>query len=112
MHTKKEIQALKQKFLDKHTEYNSKTDELKKISDPKNGDIDDELLKAEDGRRELFEELQGALNAYQEACRDNLNEVLDKMTDELHKEMIINSFNERTKNAIDWDQVMDDLNLW
>ena len=58
MHTKKEIQALKQKFLDKHTEYNSKTDELKKMSDPKNGDIDDELLKAEDGRRELFEELE------------------------------------------------------
>lgn len=112
MHTKKVIQDLKQKWLDKCLEYNYKNDELMKLSDQKQGVVDDELSKAEQERKELDKRVKESLAAYHKACYENLVETLRNMTDNLHKELISNSFSERTKIANDWDQVMDDLNLW
>lgn len=112
MHTKKEIQDLKQRWLDKCLEFKYKCDELRKISNQKQGAVDDELSKAEQERNEVNGRVKESLSAYHKACSDNLHEVLDKITDELHKELISKPFYERTKNANDWDQVMDDLNLW
>ena len=112
MHTKKVIQVLKQKWLDKCLEYNNKNDELMKLSDQKQSVVDDELSKAEQERNESDERVKESLANYHNACYENLVETLENMTDKVHKELISKSFYERTKISNDWDQVMDDLNLW
>ena len=112
MYTREEIDAIKKKWIDKAKEYKKCCDSTKKKADELNGNVTDELREEDKRNNKIYKDVLRFKKEYQDACEENLNEKLSQITDPLEKEMIEKRFRDKIVGNDDYDDIMNELELW
>ena len=117
MYTKEEIKELKRKFEESRKRYDSSSKELQDLSEKLDGATNYEIDTKEQQHRDYFGEMLKNKKDYNDACISNLNDKLSNTEDLIEKEILKKRFEGMTqkadyKNYGDWDDIMDELNLW
>ncbi len=117
MFTKEEIKELKKEFEEGRIRYDKSSKELQNLSEKLNGKITEELKNKDKEHRGLFEEMLKNKKNYNDACVSNFCKKYSKIEDEIEKGIIKKEFEHKTQKADfenygDWDDIMEELELW
>lgn len=117
MYTKEEIKELNRKFEESRKSYDKNSKELQELSEQLNGATSEELEEKEKEHRNFFGEMLKDKKSYDDTCWQNFKEKYDALDDEIGKEVLKKDFIEKiekadSENYGDWDDIMDELELW
>lgn len=117
MYTREEIKELSRKFEESRKNYDKSSKELQDLSDKLKGSTGKELDNKDKEHRRLFGEMLKDKKNYNDACWKNFKEKYDALDDETEKEILKKRFIDKIdkadgENYGDWDDIMDELDLW
>ena len=117
MYTKEEVKELSRKFEESRKNYDKSSKELQELSEKLNGATSEELDEKDKEHRRLFGEMLKDKKNYNDACWKNFKEKYDALDDETEKEILKKRFIDKIdkadgENYGDWDDIMDELDLW
>lgn len=117
MYTREEIKELSRNFKESRKNYDKSSKELHELSEKLQGSTSKELDNKDKEHRRLFGYMLKDKNSYSDACWQNFNEKYDSMEDETEKELLKKRFIDKinkadNENYGDWDDIMDELDLW
>ncbi|MBR4838366.1 MAG: hypothetical protein IK004_08010 [Bacteroidales bacterium] len=117
MYTREEIEELSRKFEESRKKYDKSSKELQELSEQLKSSTSKELYEKDKEHRNLFGKMLKDKKNYNDACWKNFKEKYDVMEDETEKEILKKRFIDKIDNADsenygDWDDIMDELDLW